>query len=698
MSDFSSDVGNTTLNASIKTIELMAKFLKWIEESGQRHLERSAKKVDREYKEEQIKYMKRTGQASDDMKRMVSDHRGLMKLQAMQKEATENGDVLITSATSMSQKEIDRLTQYGKAMGFAFATVEDSKIVATVKDITERKAEFEKVYKESVEAVEKIDADLAKLDKDYQSRLDDVADWEKAIKATERDYKSGIIESRDIYEKQMADAKAGLEKAKARVMSPEDYKGARDFLVAQREEAQSKVISKAEYESKMKGFDDKLNELNAERGKKLLVFRQQDAPKISQAIEQMNWENNLSDKEAELLLYEQKGEANLSQEEKANRDKAKREVAELKKDEFDKYNIGSNTSAIHKMSREEAVATSAVAFGLACDRKEINAPCYIVNRLDPSKFAEATTRETTNNAGVPYRETEFLLKAKENGAETQVSSFVRSATTKGEQTSEAGEKFWSKAKEDLSKHLVKENAPVLIFSQKEDMEKYQKQMQDVLAKSKMLDRAEYTNRSDEVKVWASPEAYKNDLDGIINSLKGQLADHNMALNAQNEVVSAKTGEAIVGDKLPDNERFAFESAKISAEQIKQLESLKALASQRVRLENQVALGQIDEQTGKESIAQIERDMLSAVDKYNSLESDRLLSESSRIGDDITLANNREVFESEERTESVEVTRGEDKVRATEKTDMSKAGWEKATESIKNVTTKASEAIESVQQI
>lgn len=100
-------------------------------------------------------------------------------------------------------------------------------------------------------------------------------------------------------------------------------------------------------------------------------------------------------------------------------------------------------------------------------------------------------------------------------------------------------------------------------------------------------------REDTIQLEADTNSYR-DFDGMINNLKGQLAEHNLTLNAQMEVVDMESNKPLsFSQSMSDNEKYECAEAQNIGKQIRTLESMNSV-------QNEIAFKNVQYKTNEEA--------------------------------------------------------------------------------------------------
>ena len=313
-----------------------------------------------------------------------------------------------------------------------------------------------------------------------------------------------------------------------------------------------------------------LEELENRREEASIMVRASDLERFKNLTDRLNQEIRLSNINDKLREYEEKGIDNLSEQEKRDYEEIKREKGETLRDEFDAFNENNNDVIIagtegknlwEEMSFESALAR-------VTDREYATQPCYICERTNPENYIEVSSQKEMSDEGKPYTNTEYKVfnqgEAQRSG-EFAHGKFTHYTDSRGESTSSFGQKHWDNMKKEI-KEKGGFSDDVLIFASKERFEEYKQRLTKAQEKAKP--------REDTIGLELDNNSYK-DYAGIINRLKGQLSEHNLSLNANNEVCR-EDGEVLkVSASMTDDEKLHTAEMINVAKQISLYEKLKS---------------------------------------------------------------------------------------------------------------------------
>ena len=313
-----------------------------------------------------------------------------------------------------------------------------------------------------------------------------------------------------------------------------------------------------------------LEELENRREEASIMVRASDLERFKNLTDRLNQEIRLSNINDKLREYEEKGIDNLSEQEKRDYEEIKREKGETLRDEFDAFNENNNDVIIagtegknlwEEMSFESALAR-------VTDREYATQPCYICERTNPENYIEVSSQKEMSDEGKPYTNTEYKVfnqgEAQRSG-EFAHGKFTHYTDSRGESTSSFGQKHWDNMKKEI-KEKGGFSDDVLIFASKERFEEYKQRLAKAQEKAKP--------REDTIGLELDNNSYK-DYAGIINRLKGQLSEHNLSLNANNEVCR-EDGEVLkVSASMTDDEKLHTAEMINVAKQISLYEKLKS---------------------------------------------------------------------------------------------------------------------------
>lgn len=434
-----------------------------------------------------------------------------------------------------------------------------------------------------------------------------------------------------------------------------------------------------EQQAEYNRLQKELKDLQERRESVVVLVKKSDLPRVQNLWERLKDEIRLDEINKKKREYEEKGEENLTDEERRDYEELKEEEQELIRDGFDEFNDRNNdiivSSAEGNPRWEEMSFESAVA--RTTDRGYATEPCYICDRTNPDNYIEVSSKEEiyVDDKGTmrPYVNTEY--KVYNNGVQQNSDTFNHGKFTHhtnygNENTSEKGKENWKALKEEM-KEKGGFSDDVVLFANKERYQEYMRDVKETKANS-IPEEKTILNAEDGIK-------YK-DYKSVIDDLKSQLKEKGYSFNENKEVVSDKGEVLSVKSNMTKEQKLEVAEMINIGKQIENYEMLNnsqtkmAMALQqmeknekdlnskgvteekkamfeemKVNLENEIASYKEQTSSYKEEIAQLQEERL----KYQSVEIVE------RVQDDsIPHEDTKEKFKAHEKETSLGLTKDE----------------------------------------
>lgn len=304
-------------------------------------------------------------------------------------------------------------------------------------------------------------------------------------------------------------------------------------------------------------IEKKINELEKQREKRIVIVRERDLELVKDVTDRINMDIKLKDIEEEREKAEKNGENELCEQ---MIDKE----TQLKQTVFEKFNSLSNKAVIAEAIGEEV--EEKIDFNRAISSltslKELDKITVLCERTKPDNYIEVTSIQDNYLDGREFINTEY--KVFNNGIQQKCSEFKHGKFThysdmEGKNSSEVGAKHWKNVKDEM-KTKGDFSDDILIFDSKTAYEQYVEKIKKIEAYS--------ANREDTISYEADNESYK-DCMGIINRLQGQLSEHNMMLNSQMNICNSKTKQILkLNANMTDDEKIQYAEGINIVKQIK----------------------------------------------------------------------------------------------------------------------------------
>ena len=313
----------------------------------------------------------------------------------------------------------------------------------------------------------------------------------------------------------------------------------------------------SEDQKRLEVLRDRLEKLQSEKAQMMVMIKYKDKKVFKDILDRMNVEKRLD--EIDKRIEELENKKDRTQDEDKELDSLKQEKEGLNKTLDKVFNAHMDESFMENVNDETGKEIEPLSYDRAManaiDIRHTGEPVYIVDaeKLDNYIEARTTYEEKYNDKGEDRLNTHFILYKEEAGVAsvvTEANNYTRPKT--GEHTSSAGERFWERMKEDFRKK-AEMGSMVYIFHDKKEMDNFRSEVSKRLEEerkevesvthSEEIVIAEPVNIESSISIEASADSYK-DYSQIINTLKSQLANHNMMINAKNEILSKTTGNPI----------------------------------------------------------------------------------------------------------------------------------------------------------
>lgn len=325
---------------------------------------------------------------------------------------------------------------------------------------------------------------------------------------------------------------------------------------------------------KMKETDDevlistlkeKLENLEKERQKRIVIIREKDLEITKEITDKMNMDIQLKDIDNEINIAQNIGNVEAIAE-------LSKEKEDIKRNVFDKFNTLSNKIVLAEIAGdtiEEKIDFNR-AIANVTNLKDLNNTSILCERTNPKNFIEATSSQEISKDGREYINTEYKVfnqNQEQKCSEFEHGKFMHYSTKEGENTSEIGDKHWENMKIEMKEKGDFSN-DLLIFRDKESYEKYLNDFTKIEEK--------FINREDVITFEADSNSYV-DCQGIINNLSGQLSDHNLMMNAKMELMNVKTKKVVhLNKNMADDEKIKCSEGLNIVEQINNYKSINDL--------------------------------------------------------------------------------------------------------------------------
>lgn len=132
MSEFGNETATAAMRLTETSVKSLLELIKFI-------MTRDERKINKEYKKEQIKQIKEKGNI-EEAKAYLNAHRGKVKMQRLVK----SGERLIPIGVPLSQKELARFNSFAKIEGLVYSAVSDQKNAEEIKKVRKEIKDIEK--------------------------------------------------------------------------------------------------------------------------------------------------------------------------------------------------------------------------------------------------------------------------------------------------------------------------------------------------------------------------------------------------------------------------------------------------------------------------------------------------------------------------------------------------------------------------
>jgi len=316
---------------------------------------------------------------------------------------------------------------------------------------------------------------------------------------------------------------------------------------------------------KLKELTNKLESLEKQRQERIVVIRAKDLELVKDITERMNTEISFNNIDAELALLMEKGEENLTDQERDRVNDLLKEKEQLLKGEFDHFNERNSEEVINGSLSEEGMEMGfESAVNRVTDREYSEAPIYICDRINPENYIE-TKSQPMEHKGRVFTNTEFRVF--NSGEEQKCDEFSHGKfshySRKDGENSSYGSQHWQNMKKEMKeKGGFSDN--VIILNNKEDYVKYK----EVFLKEKEKTSVRNETVKDETINAKEGRSQYKDYAGQISHLNEQLSASNMAINSTNEIYMIENGEAIqFDDDMNQDEKIRYQEAVNIGKQI-----------------------------------------------------------------------------------------------------------------------------------
>ncbi len=341
---------------------------------------------------------------------------------------------------------------------------------------------------------------------------------------------------------------------------------------------------------------EKLESLEKTREDRIVIVRSKDLELVKDITDRMNMEINFSDIEEELTQLMNKGEENLTDEEKERVTELLEEKESLLKNEFNTFN-GNNNESILQGALGNKVSYEILGFEKAINRVTDNEyrtkPCYICERTNPVNYIEVTS-QPEEYQGRTFTNTEFKVfnnGVKQTCDEFSHGRFSHYSKRDGENSSSYGDEHWENMKTEM-KEKGGFTDDTIIFRSFEDYEKY---------KNEFIKLKEETVTENSVIPSVTEDAEINYVDygsmikQLKNQLKSELNENKIIVNGKCEIFSTETGEEIITlEEHAASKKLSYAEAINISKQITVLQEMNNLQTQLADINNHLEImGQKD---------------------------------------------------------------------------------------------------------
>lgn len=310
---------------------------------------------------------------------------------------------------------------------------------------------------------------------------------------------------------------------------------------------------------------EKLNDLEKERHKRIVIIREKDLEITKEITDKMNTDIQLKDIDNEINIAKNIGNTEVIAD-------LNKEKEDIKINIFNKFNTLSNKIVLAEIAGEtiEDKIDFNRAIANVTNLKDLNKTSILCERTNPKNFIEATSRQEISKDGNQYINTEYKVfnqNKEQQCSEFNHGKFMHYSTKEGENTSDIGDKHWENMKTEM-KEKGDFSDDLLIFQDKEAYEKYLNDFNKIDEK--------FINREDVITFEADSNSYV-DCQGIINNLEGQLSEHNMMMNAKMELMNVKSKKVIhLNKNMTDDEMIKCSEGLNIVQQINNYKTINEL--------------------------------------------------------------------------------------------------------------------------
>ena len=309
------------------------------------------------------------------------------------------------------------------------------------------------------------------------------------------------------------------------------YSSISDRSVAENIKKTEKQIKATEDEATKEILKKQLEKLEVERQKRIVIIREKDLEIAKDITDRMNLDIRLNDIDKEINMAKENEENEIVEQLQLEKEK-------INQSAFEKFNEMSNKNVIAEIVGNKVKDNINFDKVIAdvTNLQGLEETMVICERTNPYNYIEVNSKKETLEDGRNFINTEY--KVYNNNEQQKCDEFNHGKFThfsnKEGSNSEYGDKHWSNMKKEMKEKGGFTN-DLLIFKNNEDYKKYLESFNKTIEKS--------INREDVLTYEADINSYK-DCQGIINNLKGQLANHNMLLNAQMQLCDKTTNQII----------------------------------------------------------------------------------------------------------------------------------------------------------
>lgn len=333
-------------------------------------------------------------------------------------------------------------------------------------------------------------------------------------------------------------------------------------------------------------LNDELKELENRREEATVMVRESDLERFKNLTDRLNKEIRLKNIDEKIAEYEQKGEDNLSEEEKRDLQIIRKEKNEILRDEFDDFNQSNNDVIIAGNDEREFGEKSGFESALSrvTDRDYSTKDCYICDRTKPENYIQVSSKKEISGDGNPYVNTEY--KVYNNGLQQKSQEFKHGKFThytdsQGKSTSQYGQAHWENMKKEI-KEKGGFSDDVLIFASKERYEEYKREFSKI--------KEEAIPKETTIAMESETDSFK-EYASIINKLKSQLSNHNMVVNDQGTLMREDGAEVKITSNAPGKETLETAEMINVAKQLMLYEKLNENQTRKAFAKNQIEVNE-----------------------------------------------------------------------------------------------------------